>query len=183
MCMLAMIGFWTFAFQSLMAESSALQYVNYTSYKYKIQFQYPTNWVQDERIGPNEIGPEISVTAQGYAEPGMLLIVHGDRIGLESDLMAEIGKVENVLGDFFPYELALPVSHITIGGQKAATFIYSVPDKRYDRELEPIHQIWMIYVGDMDYYLILFTAPRYSFSNPENTEIRNQFIKSMKFIG
>jgi len=108
-----------------MAESSALQYVNYTSYKYKIQFQYPTNWVQDERIGPNEIGPEISITAQGYAEPGMLLIVHGDRIGLESDLIAEIGKVENVLGDFFPYELALPVSHITIGGQKAATFIYS----------------------------------------------------------
>jgi hypothetical protein len=50
-------------------------------------------------------------------------------------------------------------------------------------ELEPIHQIWLIYVGDMDYYLILFTALRYSFSNPENTEIRNQFIKSMKFLG
>ena len=100
--MLAMIGFWTFAFQSLVAESSALQYVNYTSYKYKIQFQYPTNWVQGERIGPNEVGPEISVTAQGYAEPGMLLIVHGDRIGLESDLIAEIGKVEKRTRGLFP---------------------------------------------------------------------------------
>ena len=108
----------------------------------------------------------------------MLLIVHGNMIGLESDLMTEIGKVENILGDFFPYELALPVSHITIGGQEAATFIYSVPDKRYDRELEPIHQIWMIHVGDMDYYLIPFTAPRYSFSNPENTEIRRLLTSS-----
>ena len=60
----------------------------------------------------------------------MLLIVHGNRIGLESDLMTEIGKVENILGDFFPYELAIPVSHTTIGGQEAATFIYSVPDKQ-----------------------------------------------------
>lgn len=183
MYMLARIGFWAFASQLFVTDSSALQYVNYTSYKYKIQFLYPTNWVQGEKIAPNDIGADISVTAQSYAEPGMLLIVHGNMIGLESDLMTEIGKVENILGDFFRYELALPVSHITIGGQEAATFIYSVPDKRYDRELEPIHQIWMIHVGDMDYYLILFTAPRYSFSNPENTEIRNQFIKSMRFIG
>jgi hypothetical protein len=101
-----MIGFWTFAFQSLMAESSALQYVNYTSYKYKIQFQYTTSWLQGERIAPNDIGPDISVTAESYAEPGILLIVHGNKIGLESDLMTEIGRVENIIGYFFLYELA-----------------------------------------------------------------------------
>lgn len=85
-----MIGLWTFPFQSFVAESSALQYVNYTSYKYKIQFLYPTNWVQGERIAPNDIGADISVTSQSYAEPGMLLIVPGNRFGLESDLMTEI---------------------------------------------------------------------------------------------
>jgi hypothetical protein len=45
-----------------MGESLALQYVNYTSYKYKIQFQYPTDWVQGEKISIHDPGADISVT-------------------------------------------------------------------------------------------------------------------------
>jgi hypothetical protein len=177
-----MIGIWTQHVQSSMVESIAERYVTYTSYKYKIQFQYPTDWVQAERISSNDEGADIRVTEQGYAQPGMILIIRGNRTGLESDLMTEINKMENTIGNFFPYELAFPISQTTIGGQEAATLIYSLPGKGYDKELEPIHQIWMIYVGKIEYYLILFTAPRYSFGNTENTEIRNQFIQSIKFL-
>jgi hypothetical protein len=92
-------------------------------------------------------------------------------------------NIEKTLGDIFQYELELPISQTTIGGQKSASLIYSINDNHRDRELEPVHQIWLTYVGEVDYYLILFTAPRYSFTNLENTEIRNQFINSIKFLG
>ena len=43
-------------------DTLALEYVNYTSYKYKVQFQYPTNWVQSEKITSHDKGADISVS-------------------------------------------------------------------------------------------------------------------------
>ncbi len=46
-------------------ETSALENVNYTSYKYKIAFQYPSNWVQSEKISSHDRGADISVSKGG----------------------------------------------------------------------------------------------------------------------
>jgi hypothetical protein len=165
-----------------MGESLALQYVNYTSYKYKIQFQYPTDWVQGEKISIHDPGADISVTELSNIDPAVFLIVRGHNSELGSDLMTVMINIEKTLGDIFQYELELPISQTTIGGQKTASLIYSINDNHRDRELESVHQIWLTYVGEVGYYLILFTAPRYSFSNLEITEIRNQFIKSISSL-
>ena len=45
------------------SDTLALQYVNYTSYKYKIRFQYPTDWVQSEKLSSHDRkGADISVS-------------------------------------------------------------------------------------------------------------------------
>jgi hypothetical protein len=106
-----------------MDESLALQYVNYTSYKYKIQFQNPKNWVQGEKITTHDPGTDISVTELSNIDPAVFLIVRGNNSELGSNLMTVMINIEKPLGDIFQYELELPISQTTIGGQKTATFI------------------------------------------------------------
>ncbi len=77
---------------SNVAETSALEYVNYTSYKYKIQFQYPTNWVQSEKISSRDRGPDISVSKlgneNGSSHGSLFWILRGNGTELGSDLQA-----------------------------------------------------------------------------------------------
>ena len=46
-------------------DTLALQYVNYTSYKYRIQFPYPVDWVQSEKLSSHDKGADISVSKLG----------------------------------------------------------------------------------------------------------------------
>jgi hypothetical protein len=44
------------------------------------------------------------------------------------------------------------------------------------------NQVWVVYVGDHG-YLISFGSTTDQFDSPKNVEIRDHFIKSIKFLG
>ncbi len=171
------------------AETSALEYVNYTSYKYKIAFQYPTNWVQSEKISTQDKGVDISVSKlsndNGSSHGSLFWIVHGNGTELGSDLQAGLRHVMKMLNESNApngHEIIQSPSFTTIDGQMAETFISNSRHRFGDAELETVEQFWLTYVGSADYYLMAFIAPIQSFSNPENILVRSQFINSIKLL-
>jgi hypothetical protein len=48
--------------------------------------------------------------------------------------------------------------------------------------VEEVQQIWLVYVGIKDYYLIGFKAPSHVFTGIENSQARDNFIKSIRFL-
>ena len=71
------------------SDTLALQYVNYTSYKYKIQFQYPTDWVQSEKLSSHDKGADISVSKfskENTSNGSLFWIVLGNDTTIGSDL-------------------------------------------------------------------------------------------------
>ena len=55
-------------------------------------------------------------------------------------------------------------------------------DKYEDNLTVAAVQDWVVFVGNHG-YLIGFWSPTTYFDSPENTEIRDHFIKSINFIG
>lgn len=170
-------------------DTLALEYVNYTSYKYKVQFQYPTNWVQSEKITSHDKGADISVSKlskeNGNSNGSLFWIVLGNDTAIGSDLQAGLQHVMKMLNDSNApnkYEIIQPPSFTTIDGQMTGTFISYSRHRFGDAELETVEQFWLTYVGSVDYYLMAFIAPIQSFSNPDNVIIRNQLINSIKLL-
>lgn len=170
-------------------DTLALEYVNYTSYKYKIQFQYPTDWVQSEKISSHDRGADISVSKlnkeNGTSNGSIFWIVLGNDTAMGSDLQAGLQHVMKILNESNApnkYEIIQPPSFTTIDGQMAGTFISYSRHRFGDAELETVEQFWLTYVGSVDYYLMAFIAPIQSFSNPDNVIIRNQLVNSIKVL-
>jgi hypothetical protein len=170
-------------------DTLALQYVNYTSYKYKIQFQYPTDWVQSEKLSSHDKGADISVSKlskeNGTSNGSLFWIVLGNDTAIGSDLQAGLQHVMKILNDsnaLNKYEIIQPPSFTTIDGQMAGTFISYSRHRFGDAELETVEQFWLTYVRSVDYYLMSFIAPIQSFSNSDNVMIRNQLVNSIKVL-
>lgn len=66
-------------------------------------------------------------------------------------------------------------SFMTIDGQRAGTYLYTTQDKYEEFASKVAAQYWIILVG--------FDAISNVFDDPQNTEIRDHFIKSIKFLG
>lgn len=169
-------------------DALALQYVNYTSYKYKIQFQYPTDWVQSEKLSSHDKGADISVSKlskENTSNGSLFWIVLGNDTAIGSDLQAGLQHVMKMLNEsnsLNKYEIIQPPSFTTIDGQMAVTFISYSRHRFGDAELETVEQFWLTYVGSVDYYLMSFISPIQSFSNSDNTMIRNQLVNSIKLL-
>ena len=83
-CFLYVVIFLQFA----VLNSEALQnlnYANYTSYKYKIQFQYPTDWQQSEKIDSRDKGVDIAITKNSNTTMAIFWIILGNGTELGSD--------------------------------------------------------------------------------------------------
>ncbi len=170
-------------------DTFALQYVNYTSYKYKIQFQYPTDWIQSEKLSSHDKGADISVSKlskeNGTSNGSLFWIVLGNDTAIGSDLQAGLQHIMKMLNDSNApnkYEIIQPPSFTTIDGQMAGTFISYSRHRFGDSELETVEQFWLTYVGSVDYYLMSFISPIQSFSNSDNTIIRNHLVNSIKLL-
>jgi hypothetical protein len=170
------------------SDTLALQYVNYTSYKYKIQFQYPTDWVQSEKLSSHDKGADISVSKfskENTNNGSLFWIVLGNDSTIGSDLQAGLQHVMKMLNDsnaLNEYEIIQPPSFTTIDGQMTETFISDSRHRFGDAELETVEQFWLTYVGSLDYYLMSFIAPIQSFSNSDNAMIRNHLVNSIKLL-
>jgi len=170
-------------------DTLASGYVNYTSYKYKIQFQYPTDWVQSEKLSSHDKGADISVSTLSKENStgigSLFWIVLGNDTAIGSDLKDGLQNVMKMLNESNSpnkYEIIQPPSFTTIDGQMAGTFISYSRHRFGDTELETVEQFWLTYVGSVDYYLMAFIAPIQSFSNPDNVMIRNHLVKSVKIL-
>jgi hypothetical protein len=162
----------------------AIEYTNYTSEKYGIQFKYPVDWSLSEKNSRFEEGGDIefkSGTSQfsifRYDDP----IEAFGSSDLETATEDGLSGYINSMYEFDVRTIEDP-SYITIDGQKAGTFLVTFKDKYDDFAVKGANQQWNIFVGD-HVYQILNIEPTSSFDSPENTEIRNTFIKSINFLG
>ena len=80
------------------------------------------------------------------------------------------------------YKIIEPPAISTIDGKIAATFLHSFVESIDGIRVEEVQQIWLVYVGIKDYYLIGFKAPSQLFTGIENLQARDNFIKSIRFL-
>jgi hypothetical protein len=164
----------------------ALNFSNYSSEKYQMAFQYPSNWEIKEKTGRFDESPEITLSAT----VGVTLITISyapDSPPLHSPdtfstLVNEVFK--RYSGDDFnrEYKTIENPTFTTIDGKQTGTFVFTSKEK-YDVDAIAFgDQVWM--VNNLNHgYVISFLANTDSFDSPENIQIRDQFIKSIKFLG
>lgn len=161
-------------------------YVNYTSYKFKIQFQYPSTWIQSEKLtNKDKEWSDIWVTNYSNDSGAVFWIIRGNDTQIGSDMEQGIQNVNISLMKKYAnksYETIEPPAISTIDGKVAATFMHSFVESSEGVKIELVQQIWLIYVGTKDYYLIGFRAPSQLFTGTENSQALENFVKSIKFL-
>ena len=71
--------------------------MNYTSYKFKIQFQYPTTWIQSEKLTDKDKGSDIWVTNHSNESRAVFWVLRGNDSQLGSDLQMGIKNINPTL--------------------------------------------------------------------------------------
>jgi hypothetical protein len=166
----------------------ALNYTNHTSDRYQIQFQYPSDWELKEKTTRFDEGTSIAIQKIALDNYGLITI------GWSNDTVTGFGSADFTTAFYKAFRDLLSLdysrdsrvieqpSFINIDGQKVGTFLITQKDK-YEDDAETFGtQVWLVYVGDHG-YLMSFYSPTRMFDSPENIEIRNNFLKSIKFLG
>lgn len=160
---------------------------NYSSDQYKIRFHYPSNWQVHEKTGRFDEGTDLEIKNPALGR-GFILIQYGDDPTVDfgsRDITTTVYDVfkNSISGDYsYEYRVIEQPKFLTIDGQKAGTFLYTFKEKYEDNAWTWGSQIWLVYVGDHAYE-ISFTERTDEFDSPENIQIRDQFIKSINFLG
>jgi hypothetical protein len=152
----------------------AIEFSNYTSEKFEIEFEYPSDWNIEEKTSRFDSNPSISISKPGTI--GMMVILF-DKDHKSSD----IEELTN--SEFKQYtipglesKVIESPSFLTIDGEKAGTYLFTMGNNIIAT------QNWHVYNGN-DKYSFGFLASPTEFDSPENIEIRDHFIKSIKFLG
>jgi hypothetical protein len=163
-----------------------LNFGNYTSERYQIQFQYPSTWEVKEKMGRFDEGVDLQISDPNLS--AMVLIQNLEDPATSfasSDLTPMVyDYLKESIGDFsYDYTVVeQPSFTTTIDGQRAGTFVYAWKDKYEDYAQRWGTQKWMVFEGNRG-RLISFTAPASAFDSADNTLIRDQLIKSINFLG
>jgi hypothetical protein len=154
-----------------------IEYKNYTSEKYGIQFEYPSNWELTEKTSRFDEGPDIQIKS------GTNRFDIYRYNNAENDLgTLEVGTAsDNVLnGLMSTYDLNAKIiedpSYIFLDGYRAQTFLISVEKDG----MKGGHQNWTVIVGNHAFQIINLELAN-EFDSLENSDIRNHFIDSLKF--
>ena len=165
--------------------SYAIEYSNYTSEKYRIQFQHPMSWNVTEKTERFDEGFDVTVndftsgnkyiamnfvpesTAKEFSTAGFTFAVNTLFVDTINDYSQEYRTIEEP-------------TFLTIDGKQVGTFVYTSQDKYDTNALKWATQTWIVNAIDHGYF-ISFVAPPQEFDNPDNLAIRDQFIKSLKF--
>lgn len=162
-----------------------LQYTNYSSDKYQVQFQYPVGWDLTEKASRFDEGTDIKI--QSSSLPGGLILMQYLNLTEISTsdfqtLFYQLYK-SSITGDYSKeIKVIEQPSFMTIDGQKAGTYLYTSKDKYEEFATRVAGQYWIISVANRG-YLFAFDAATNVFDYPQNKEIRDHFIKSIKFLG
>jgi hypothetical protein len=167
--------------------SFALQFANYNSEKYQIQFQYPSDWQVKEKTNRFDEGSEIDISNKKIAE-GKL------RIHFYNDLLEGFGStnLDAVFTKFFTatttddyeyeYKIIESPSFVSIDSQRTGSFLMTFKQKN---EIDPITgavKYWMTFVSNSGYKMEFMATPE-NFNSSDNIQIRDKFIESIVFLG
>lgn len=167
--------------------SFALQFTDYTSEKYQIQFQYPSDWLLKEKANRSDEGAEIDISNKKIAA-GKL------RIHFYDDLLESFGttNLDAAFTKFYSatttddneYEFKIieSPSFGSVDSQRTGSFLLMFKQKN---EIDPITgavKYWITFAGNSGYKMEFMATPE-NFDTPDNIEIRDQFIESIIFLG
>jgi len=168
-------------------DSFALQYSNYTSDKYQIQFQFPSDWLIKEKTNRFDEGADIDIS---NVDPQKGMIQISLSTGLfaifgTSDIQSAVkGLYEGITGSQYAYDIRtieLP-SFLNIDGQRTGTFLVTVKQKYEASPVTLAVQTWLTFLGDNGYEIKYMSIPEH-FDNADNLEIRDRLINSVHFLG
>ena len=164
-----------------------LQYTNYTRDKYQIQFQYPSDWLVQEKPHRFEEGSEIDLSNNKIGSGEIAIHFYNDLLegfGTTDFDLAFADFYNGRATDSFDYEYATvkSPSFLNVDDQKTGTFLMMF--KQRD-ETDPIIievQYWITFVADNGYIIEFMSTPE-NFNSSDNIEVRDRFIESINFLG
>ena len=157
-------------------------HANYTSERHGIQFEYPSDWSLIEKTSRFESGPDIQLYNL-RASTNINLIVLDEPSMASGDLqqLTNLG-LELVTEDYSKeYKTIENPSIFITNGIEVGTFLITEQDKYEDYATKYAKQFWIIPKNDK-LYTFAFVSPTSNFDNPENIDIRDNFIKSIKLL-
>ncbi len=167
--------------------SFALQFTDYTSEKYQIQFQYPSDWLIKEKANRSDEGAEIDISNKKIAAGKLRIHFYYDlleRFGT-TNLDAAFTKFYSATttdDNEYEFKIIESPSFGSVDSQRTGSFLMTFKQKN---EIDPITgavKYWITFVGNSGYKMEFMATPE-NFDTPDNIEIRDQFIESIIFLG
>jgi hypothetical protein len=166
---------------------SSSEYSTFTSDTYKIQFEYPIDWKVKEKT--SRFDEKRSITVSGPSTESMSINTFNlgyspsfSRQELEitmNDAVSSYTSSEPPHSDVDVRLIEGP-SYVYIGNHLAGTFLYT--HNYQNPSFKAAFQTWILKpAGDL-LYSIKFLSPSDEFDSTDITEIRDHFIKSIKFL-
>lgn len=167
--------------------SFALQFTDYSSEKYQIQFQYPSDWLIKEKANRSDEGAQIDISNKKIAAGKLRIHFYDDLLESfgTSNLDAALTKFYSVTttdDNEYEFKIIESPSFVTIDNQRTGSFLLMFKQKN---EVDPITgavKYWITFVGNSGYKMEFLAIPE-NFDTPDNIEIRDQFIESIVFLG
>jgi hypothetical protein len=167
--------------------SFALQFTDYTSEKYQIKFQYPSDWLIKEKADKFDEGSEIDITNKKIAAGKLRIHFYNDLLeGFGStNLDAAFTKFYSAIttdDNEYEFKIIESPSFGSVDSQPTGSFVMTFKQKN---EIDPITgavKYWITFVGNSGYKMEFMATPE-NFDTPDNIEIRDQFIESIIFLG
>jgi hypothetical protein len=167
--------------------SFALQFTDYTSEKYQIKFQYPSDWLIKEKADKFDEGSEIDITNKKIAAGKLRIHFYNDLLeGFGStNLDAAFTKFYSATttdDNEYEFKIIESPSFGSVDSQRTGSFVMTFKQKN---EIDPITgavKYWITFVGNSGYKMEFMATPE-NFDTPDNIEIRDQFIESIIFLG
>jgi hypothetical protein len=169
------------------SETLALKYANFTRDQYQIQFQYPSDWVFEEKANGLKEESEIDVSNKKIGTGEIAIHYYNDLLKSFNTpnfdhLFSDFYNERSSDNSRYEYRTVKPLSFFNVDGQKTGSFLVIFKEKA---QVDPIGvevQYWITFVGNTGYVLEFLSTPE-NFNTSENLEIRDRFIQSINFIG
>ncbi|MFB5600739.1 MAG: hypothetical protein ACE5SW_11000 [Nitrososphaeraceae archaeon] len=175
-------------------EVVATEYYKHTSNKYGIEFEFPISWSLTEKTtesnSQHEVVPEILIQSSSGEEISIDKYYDPTWKFKSTEDFTEV-VFQNLISPSFEQQYTRNAKiieepkYLTIDNEKIGSFEFVMHEDTSERAV----QSWSVNLGDTQYHIVFLGEPDRgdttninSFNNAENTEIRNHFINSLKFI-
>lgn len=167
--------------------SFALQFTDYSSEKYQIQFQYPSDWLIKEKANRSDEGAQIDISNKKIAAGKLRIHFYDDLLESfgTSNLDAAFTKFYSATttdDNEYEFKIIESPSFVTIDNQRTGSFLLMFKQKNEADPITGAVKYWITFVGNSGYKMEFMATPE-NFDTPDNIEIRDQFIESIVFLG